>query len=420
MKNITKFKKMKYKTEEKDMKKISLNSIINFIMFFYILSLYFFTYRKGFTIISNVLAFMLVLAIWMNFLLTKRKLVFNKFLFIYLLFIVICIISAFFALNQSIAITKVRTLILIFLVMVSLANYIDTFEKLRKFINYFIYSGVMASIYILINSDFSQLTRYGSELGNVNAIGIIIGISVTFCFYTILSHKKYLHILFLLIMIPTILLTGSRKALLFIVMNLILIIYFRNRKSFKNIFKFIIVTILILIISYYLIFNIPLFYQIIGKRMEDMFSFVFGEGTNEGSMNIRAYMTKFGFEMFKNRPLIGYGIDNYRVLFGRNTGGVGTYAHNNYIELMVDTGIFGVLVYYFTHIIVLKDLFKSTRKAMDKTICFTLIAIIISYIILAPSQVYYDDKHFSFLLVISSIVGNIVELSINSKQISNN
>lgn len=392
------------------MKKVSLNSFINFIMFFYILSLYLLTYRDELFIISNILAFLLVAAIWMNFLLTKRKLVFNKFLFAYLLFIVICSISVFYALDQSIAITKVRTLILIFLVMISLINYIDTFEKLRKFITYFVYSGFIASIYILVNSDFSQLTRYGSELGNVNAIGIIIGISATFCFYIILSEKKYWYTLFLIIMIPTILLTGSRKSLLFICMNIILIVYFRNRKSFKNIFKFIIVTILILIIVYYLIFNIPIFYQIIGERMENMFSFVSGEGTNEGSMNTRAYMIKFGFEMFKNRPLIGYGIDNYRVLFGRNTNGVGTYAHNNYIELMTDTGIFGVLVYYFTHIIVLKDLFKSSRKAVDKTICYTFIAIIISYIVLSSSLIYYDEKHFSFLLAIASIISRIVEL----------
>ncbi len=403
------------------MRKISLNSLINTIMFFYILSLYLLTYREGLFIISNALAFLLVATIGMKFLLTKRKLIFNKFLFVYLLFIFICIISVFFALDQSIAITKVKTLVLIFLVMISLVNYIDTFKKLRKFIVYFVYSGFIASIYILVNSDFSQITRYGSELGNVNAIGIIIGISATFCFYIILSEKKYGYAFFLLIMFPTILLTGSRKSLIFILMNLILIVYFRNRKSFKNMFKFLIITILTLAISYYLIFNIPLFYQIIGGRMENLFSFISGEGTKEGSMNMRAYMAKFGFVMFKNRPLTGYGIDNYRVLLGKDIG-LATYAHNNYVELLVDIGIFGVFIYYLAHVIVLKDLFKGSRQAIDKTICYTFIAIIISYIILSQSLIYYDSKHFSFLLAIASVIDRIVELdkSNSFRKIGNN
>lgn len=391
------------------MKSIYLNRLINTIMFFYILSLYLLTYREGLFIISNAIAFLLVVSIWISFLLTKKKLIFNKFLFIYLIFIEVCAISVFYAIDQVIAVTKVRTLILIFLTMFSLVNYIDTFQKLRKVIIYFIYSGFIASIYIIFNSDFSEITRYGSELGNVNAIGIIIGISITFCFYIILSQKKYLYILLLIIMIPTILLTGSRKSLLFISMNLILIVYFRNRKSFKNITKFIIISLFILLIVYYLIFNVPLFYEVVGNRMENLFSFMFESGTKEGSINERSYMIRVGGEMFKDKPFLGYGIDNYRVLFSRVFGGRDTYAHNNYVELMVDTGITGTLIYYFTHILVIRDLFNRVKEVIDKTICYTFISIIISYIIISTSLIYYDSKHFSILLTIASIVPRLIE-----------
>jgi len=194
-------------------------------MCLYVLSLYLFAYREGLVTISNAIAFIIVLMIWTNFLLTKRKLIFNKFLFLYLLFVVVCIISVFFALDPSITITKIKVLIFIFLVMISLVNYIDTFEKLRKFINYFIYSGFIASVYILLHSDLSFLTRYGSELGNVNAIGMIIGISAIFCFYMIVSERKYWYTFFLIIMIFTIFLTGSRKAVLFIFMNIMPVSY---------------------------------------------------------------------------------------------------------------------------------------------------------------------------------------------------
>ena len=397
------------------MKKLSKSSFIDTMMFFYILSLYLFTYRENLFLISNIIGAILVISIWLNFLLTKRKFVFNKVLFTYLLFIVICLISAFFALDQSISISKIKTLILIFIFMISFINYIDTVQKLKKIINYFVYSGFIASIYMLVNSDFSRITRFGEELGNVNAVGMIIGISVTFSFYILLTKKKYTHIFFILIMIITILLTGSRKSLLFIFINMIIVIYLRNRKSFKAKFKFILSTILILMILYYLVFNIELFYQIVGKRIENMFDFVLGEGTNEGSLNMRAYMIKVGIDMFKSNPVIGYGIDNYRVLFNVVPGGRETYAHNNYIELMVGTGIFGVVIYYITHIFVLNELFKNYRHAYDKTIYFTFIAIIVSYIILSFSLVYYDNKHFNFLLAIASIINKVNEFDKSDK-----
>ena len=64
----------------------------------------------------------------------------------------------------------------------------------------------------MINSDFYKITRYGDKLGNVNEIGMIIGISATFCF-SFFRKRKYGYLMFLLIMIITILLTGSRKSL---------------------------------------------------------------------------------------------------------------------------------------------------------------------------------------------------------------
>ena len=74
-------------------KRICIDNIINNILFFYILSLYLFTYREKFNIISNAIAAILVITIWMKCLYIKRKLIFNNFLFIYILFIIICAMS---------------------------------------------------------------------------------------------------------------------------------------------------------------------------------------------------------------------------------------------------------------------------------------------------------------------------------------
>lgn len=384
------------------MRRIAIDSITNVLMFFYILSLYILTYREGLNTISNALALMLIVTIWIGIVLSTKKLVFTKLLFVQLLFVFICFVTAFYAIDQNTVIAKVRTLVLIYIVMLSIVNYIDSFDKANKILEYFVYSGVVSSIYILATSDFSQIIRFGGELGNQNAVGMNLSISSIFCFYIIVSKKKYWYTLFFVLMIPCILLTGSRKALIFILISIILISYLRNRNSLSKIVKFIAICICVLLVFYYLIFYIPLFYEIIGERIENMFSLFSGEGTNEGSINIRYNMAKVGLDLFANRPLAGYGIDNYRYLYA------GTYSHNNFIELMVGTGILGVIIYYLTHIIVLKELLRARKCVSDKTLCYVIIVLIVSYIILSPSLVYYYDKNFNILLAVGSAIGRIV------------
>ncbi len=377
---------------------LSMDKLTSVSIFLYVMSLYLLTYREGLNMISNALALIVVASIWINIIVSRKNIIFNKLILFQTLFIVSCVISACFAVNQRTVISKVRTLFLILIVMFSLVNYIDTYEKVMVIVKSFIYAGLFTSIFIILNSDFSMVTRYGRDLGNQNAVGMNIAISSIFCFYMIISKKKYLFATFFLVMIPSVLLTGSRKSLLFIIINIIIISYLKNRKGLSKHLKFIVVSTCVLLISYYLVFNIPLFYQIIGVRIENTFAFLSGESTNEASINVRYGMTKVGLGFFLKRPITGYGIDNYRFLYS------GTYSHNNFIELMVGVGAFGLLAYYMTHVVLVRDLLKTSKNRTLEIISFTFLAIIISYIILSPSIVYYDNKHFSILLALASTI----------------
>ena len=52
-------------------------------------------------------------------------------------------------------------------------------------------------------------------------------------------------------------------------------------------------------------------------------------------------MMEFGWELFKERPVHGYGMNNFSQKYYLNT-----YSHNNYIELLVSCGIVGFALYY--------------------------------------------------------------------------
>ncbi|MDW0116280.1 O-antigen ligase family protein [Sporosarcina thermotolerans] len=391
------------------MNEIRLDKIIDSIIFFYILSIYIFTYQEGLNVISNGIAVLLLALIWAAFLLNKKRLRFKFYLLVYLLFIFSCLFSAFYAINQGTAITKFTTIFLVFTLMFSLINYLDSQVKIKRISASFVYSGVIASIYILSNTDFTQITRSGSELGNENSVGIILGISAVLCFYFILIEKRKVHLFFFPILFLVILLTGSRTALLFTLINIILFLYFTNQNNVLGKIKFITIGVTFTLISFYLVFNIPFLYDVMGSRIGNISTFI-GEGsTTEGSINNRAYMVKFGLEMFRDNPLFGYGIDNYRYLLGESLIGRITYSHNNFIELLVGVGLVGTILFYLVQIIVIKDLYKASKHSNNKPLNFVFMVFIITYMVLSVSQIYYFSKHFSIILVIGAILGKMVD-----------
>lgn len=386
------------------MKSVNFNNIIQFFLCIYIITLYIFTYIPGLNLISNALALFLIFLIWINFLFIRKRLFFNNFIILYGLFLFISIVSAFFAINIETSLEKVKTLVILNILVFSLINYIDSINKVKKLISYFIIAGFIASIYILLTSDFSQLTRYGADLGNVNAIGLLIGFSTIFCFYFLIEERKLWLLPILFLMFTVILLTGSRKAFMFILLCLTLVTLSKLKKGIASKVKTIIIASSIIMIALYLIFNIPLFYEIVGYRMNNLLLFINGETVNEGSVYIRANMIELGYSLFIDRPFTGYGIDNFRHLYG---GAFGTYSHNNFIELMVGTGIFGLVTFYLTHLVILKDLLVVSKGKNYKTLAYVFGSIIIAYIILSVGLIYYYDKQITIILGVSSILINL-------------
>lgn len=388
------------------MKKISLDKIINSILGMYILSLYLFTYREDLFIISNVLSLIFVALVFARILMHDLKIKKNKYLLFHLLFIIVSLFSYFYAVKPQYVIGDVKTLVLIYIVMIAIVNFVDTPEKLNRVVKSFIVSGVISSIYILLISDLTHITRFGSELGNVNDMGMIIGISSIFSINEYFRSKKKVHILYSLPMLIVILLTGSRKAIIFVVTATLFIIYSKNNNKLKGKIKFLIWGTIILIVTMHVVIKIPIFYEIIGKRLEGIFALITGKGKVDNSANTRLQMIEYGFELFKNRPIFGYGANNYRVMYGI-TYGVERYAHNNFTELIVNIGINGTFIYYLSNYIVFRDLYKYQKKYKSCHLIYPFMAIIIAYFLLGISLVYYDSKHYSFILALASVIPSV-------------
>ena len=117
---------------------------------------------------------------------------------------------------MNIAFGKLVTMIQIYIMMFTMVNYFDSKEKLYNVIRAFAISGLLATVYLFSVSDFSNIKRFGEELGNQNAIAVILTIAAVFSLVIYNKEKKLWYLLFWLLMVIMIFLTGSRTGFIFI------------------------------------------------------------------------------------------------------------------------------------------------------------------------------------------------------------
>ena len=114
-------------------------------------------------------------------------------------------------------------------------------------------------------------------------------------------------------------------------------------------------------------------------------------------------MFRYGLELLKESPLIGYGISNYGILLEKDIGII-TYAHNNYIELFVGVGILGAIVYYAMYLNAIICLLKSKNNL---NLRYLFLTFLLSVLIIDFASVNYYSKHIYIVLAMSSIFANL-------------
>jgi len=116
-------------------------------------------------------------------------------------------------------------------------------------------------------------------------------------------------------------------------------------------------------------------------RMEDAVDALSGTG-GDGSANVRMSMITEGWKIFKDRILFGYGATNYSVV-----SRFGTYAHNNFIEVLVDFGLVGFVLYYLVYWNAFRNLLKMKSDAGKALFC-----IFVTRFFMETAMVTYYDK----------------------------
>lgn len=362
--------------------------------------------------ITYFLGFSLII-VFLVFLSLKKKplLKFSYVVTIYGALTFVAIASSFWAVNFDIAAKKSFQMIYILINMFIVYNVIKIYS-LEKYFMYGILTGTLANFIFLLGPfsppfEIYQLGRAMGSMGNANVLAILMNFSVftSILYIHLYKPKRYFSLylsvnIFLALYI--IFITASKKGLILATI-LILMFLISNLKNIKKLFIISIMIIVAVIIFKSSVDQSEFFVQIeaVTKRFEEFSNQIEGKD-KYGSTAQRLKYIKTGMNLFENRSILGYGIDNFRTFSY-------SYSHNNYIEILVGLGLVGLSLLMLMY----SSILYNINKIKNNYLKFNLFTIMTGMMLMDIAMVTYYIKITLFFIVFLSIIieNNIKEFS---------
>lgn len=252
--------------------------------------------------------------------------------------------------------------------------------------------------------------RLGEELfGNANIMATMMMLSVLYAIWLLVYgkngiFKKATLIASVIINYYGMFLSGGRKYIVVpIVFLYVLLILKRDKQGRLHFIRSTLVVAGIIVAVYLLIMKVPTFYEIIGTRMESLFSLMEGDYKSADSSSIiRKRMIEIGLEKWKESPVWGYGFDSFKY-YNREVTGHFYYSHNNFVELFYDLGVIGFVAYYwlyFKHFVVA---YKNNGAFSNANRAF-VIAMVLSMLIYEYGAINYTATGTIIMFYIAELM----------------
>ena len=316
-------------------------------------------------------------------------------------FIVWALTSILYSFNKSESIVTFNQYFTVFvsfvLIKILLTNVPDGINFLLKiFLSAFLLEATLSIVPILIDIEKGALEyrslRYIGAAANVNitAYSLLYKLPILLYFFS-KENRIFLKVIYVLAFISTLLIItilGTRSA--FISAGVVIISFFIYMVQAKNVSSYKIKHILTITASTIIIIFTS---KIISDNGTDVISraSTISLDTNDGSVDERLRFYKQGINYFLENPIIGTGIGNWKIFSIKYDKEniveyiVPYHAHNDFIQLLVELGIFGLLLYSAFIFFSLKKLFRV--EIFDNKINFLYLGI---------AGVYFIDSMLNF------------------------
>ena len=355
---------------------------------------------------GNILTKIGRVILMLGFLLTSRLRIripreSKKYILWALAFFFYCLIGCFFAFSKSYATSYVITLayvivcdIVLAIVLIKKKSYID------DVLHYIVYGATLKAIICYVsNGFFCFLNSRATDNMSANTIGFYCAFAAIICWFLSRENRKATYKFLFLANVLFMLLSASRKAILFLIIPLAVMVITKSKNPLTLLRNILLVVVAILLFFLALI-KVDFLYTLIGSRLVGMINGLLGIGVVDASTDTRLGLISDGMSWFKENPIWGYGLSNFKALCEvyRPWGSV-FYAHNNYVELLVDCGLVGTCIYYSLLVCLLVKGIVSWRRLDPQQLM--LLGMLIAILICDYGMVTYFDLFSQLMLLLA-------------------
>ena len=292
-------------------------------------------------------------------------------------------------------------------------QYMRSIEDVKTIMFAYMLAGLALAIYVYAQygnefwtmmkeateSDVGNVDRLGGGVTNVNTIGMFTMFSALIAAYNIIfdrttKKKTWFCLAVGIFCFMVSMAAASKKSVVILLVACICIWLYSslgNKNSEKQLRNFLIL-IGCTVLFFWMINTLPIF-SAISNRLNSLFDSMDG-GSGTVSEANRSAFTKKGLSVWLDNFLIGGGTAS-------SIHYLGVYAHNNYVELLMNSGIFGFALFYGIYPMTISKYFTNaiTYKRQNK-LSILLFSMFICVCVSGIALVYYYERYFMILMTV--------------------
>lgn len=316
-----------------------------------------------------------------------------------LVFFIWCALSYIWAADKDIVISYLVWYLQAILLAYSIGTTVNDRTDIEYILKCIMAGGIILAFRSLRGVSFSSLGtfRLGNNIGyNANEFALKVSLSCIVAFRCFRESdqiiKKIINIVFFLTTLAAMLFSGSRKGILMVAIALFLYCIISSKNPIK-LLKNILLAIIGLVIVYMLMTKIEFLYNSFGRRFLLLLN-IFDDGSYVGnSIGNRMNAVEIGIDVFKIKPMIGYGLGNYMAATGLRG-----YAHNNYIQILVDLGIVGIFLYYWFYVRNMVGLITTIKN--NRSLTAMLLSMLVGIVVIETGLVSFNSDYVQLVIML--------------------
>lgn len=338
-----------------------------------------------------------------------KKINFNKGFVWYLIFVLFCLFTLTYTINRiNPEYVYIRIFTYLILLLLS-APFLKEEKNVRTVVEGFLIGGLIGITYVLINQyNLIGIRRIGGNLyGSYAEFGAVCALAMTSFLWLQRSMKKKKILKFFLFFYIAfaIIVSGARKAILIAILIPLFMQLFDKRKRIEKKMMFLLIMSILSLIILTAILNNKYLYKTIGYRIESGISSIINDSKEDSSLDERNSFKKLAFELFKERPVFGWGIHGFAMKNYTTHGNILyylLYSHDGFLEILSCYGLIGFILYYWIFVYII---YNYKKMLYDDTSIF-----LFSYIIVILLMELYSISFLnSYYVIMIGASANIIE-----------